>query len=98
MSVWRGKQAEKDSLRHSPLLNRGCPKGRESPYAGGNTMRISMVSGGGKAPSCPLGDATGCGRTPLAKVGIGEQKTTRRAIFVRQCTPCHQREALLLIC
>lgn len=33
----------------------------------------------------------------LAKVGIGGQKATRRAIFVRQCTPCHQREARFLI-
>ena len=37
-------------------------------------MQLSMVSGGAK-PFLALGDATGYGRTPLAKLGMGRIET-----------------------
>ena len=45
VGVWRGKQAEITLCGITPLFNRRCPKGRESPYAGrdatgGKTVRL----------------------------------------------------------
>lgn len=34
-------------------------------------MRVSIAREGGVSPFLPLGDATGCGRTPLAKAPSG---------------------------
>lgn len=56
-------------------------------FAGRECHAVSMTSGGGVSPIPFLGGCNGgAGEHPLAKVGIGRQKATRKSGF---CTSMH---------
>ena len=57
--VWRGKGKEDNLYGITLLFNRGCQKGRESPYAGREEYHAHKHGiGRGEAPSC-LGGCNG---------------------------------------